>query len=359
MKKVTVELGERSYDIVIGSGNLCGIGKRLAQFRFSPVVAVVSNPTVFMLYGDQVMSSLEDAGFSCFTVIIPDGEEYKDYNWTYHILTEFLKHGLDRHSCAVALGGGVIGDITGFAASTYMRGIHFVQIPTTLLAQVDSSVGGKTGVNHSLGKNMIGTFYQPRLVWVDVKTLSTLRSRDFTSGIAEALKYGVIRDAGLFDYMENKREAITGLDAGALTHLIKCSCSIKADIVARDEREAGLRAILNFGHNIGHAIETETRYQQFTHGEAVGLGMCLESALSESLGLLEPAETRRITGLIAAYGLPSVLPEGIDLSALMHHMKLDKKTVAGEMTFILPKGIGEALIKRGVTEEDVGKALGQ
>jgi|WetSurMetagenome_2_1015567.scaffolds.fasta_scaffold00076_46 3-dehydroquinate synthase len=357
MKKVAVELGERSYDIIIGSGNLSGIGEKLKTFNFSPDVAVVSNPTVFALYGAQVVNSLEDAGFGCFTVIIPDGEEYKDYNWTYHILTEFLKHGLDRKSCVIALGGGVIGDITGFAASTYMRGINFVQIPTTLLAQVDSSVGGKTGVNHSLGKNMIGTFYQPRLVWVDVKTLATLRARDFTSGIAEIIKYGVIYDADLFEYMVKKRDEIAGHDAVALTHIIKRSCAIKSEIVSHDERESGLRAILNFGHNVGHAVETETRYQQFTHGEAVGLGMCLESILSESFGLLKPAETRRIAELIAAYGLPTVLPEGMDAKRLLTHMKLDKKTVAGELTFILPDRIGGVLIKKGVKAEDVIKAL--
>jgi 3-dehydroquinate synthase len=356
MKKVAVDLGERSYDIYIGSGNLSGVGERLKQFRFSPKIALVSNPTVFSLYGDQVTSSLEEAGFSCFSVIIPDGEEYKDYSWTYHLLTEFLKHGLDRNSCVIALGGGVIGDLTGFAASTYMRGIHFVQIPTTLLAQVDSSVGGKTGVNHSLGKNMIGTFYQPRLVWIDVKTLTTLRKRDFMSGMGEVIKYGIIHDAELFEYTDKRRDDITALDCGTLAHIIKRSCAIKAEIVAGDERETGVRAILNFGHNIGHAVETETRYQQFTHGEAVGLGMCLEARLSEVLGILKPAETRRIKELIASYALPSVLPADLDPARLLAHMKLDKKTVAGEMTFILPERIGRVIIKKGVKAEDVTRA---
>jgi 3-dehydroquinate synthase len=357
MRKVTVELGDRSYDIVIGSGILSGIGDSLRQFRFSPNVAIVSNPTVYALYGPQVMLSLKDAGFSCFAVIIPDGEEYKDYNWTYHILTELMKQGLDRNSCVVALGGGVIGDITGFAASTYMRGIHFVQIPTTLLAQVDSSVGGKTGVNHSLGKNMIGTFYQPRLVWLDVNTLSTLRERDFIGGMADVIKYGIIHDAEFFEYLVKKREDILDLDGRTLVHITRRSCEIKAEIVSHDERETGQRAILNFGHNIGHSVETETRYQQFTHGEAVGLGICLESRLSEALGILNPAETRRITELIAAYGLPVSLPQGMDSTRLLAHMKLDKKTVAGEMTFILPKRIGAVLIKKGVKADDVKKAL--
>ncbi len=357
MKKVTVDLGDRSYDIVIGCGILSGIGERLKPMRFSPKIAVVSNPTIYALYGPQVMSSLKEAGFSCFAVIIPDGEEYKDYNWTYHILTELLKQGLDRNSCVIALGGGVIGDITGFAASTYMRGIHFVQVPTTLLAQVDSSVGGKTGVNHSLGKNMVGTFYQPRLVWIDVNTLSTLRKRDFVGGMAEVIKYGIIHDAEFFEYLEKKMANILDLDGGALVHIIRRSCEIKAEIVSQDERETGQRAILNFGHNIGHAVETETRYQQYTHGEAVGLGMCLESRIAEASGTLKPDDRRRIDDLIAAYGLPVSLSQGMDAARLLSHMKLDKKTVAGVMTFILPKRIGEVVIKKGVKGDDVIKAL--
>jgi 3-dehydroquinate synthase len=357
MKKVTVDLGERSYDISIGSGNLSGLGERLKHFHFSPNIAVVSNPTVFTLYGDQVTSSLEEAGFGYFSVIIPDGEEYKDYTWTYHILTEFLKMGLDRNSCVVALGGGVIGDITGFAASTYMRGIHFVQVPTTLLAQVDSSVGGKTGVNHNMGKNMIGTFYQPRLVWIDVKTLCTLQRRDFISGIAEVIKYGIIYDAELFEYMEKKRDDILALDPAALAHIIKQSCAIKAEVVMQDERESGIRAILNFGHTIGHAVETETHYQQYTHGEAVALGMCLEARLSETLGLIKPDVTKRIIQLVEAYKLPTCLPDKVNPERLLGHMARDKKTYAGEMTFILPRKIGEVSIKKGVKSTDAEKVL--
>jgi 3-dehydroquinate synthase len=357
MKKVKVDLGERSYDIAIGSGIFSGIGEKLKRFHFSPNIAVVSNPTVFTLYGDQLIGSLEDAGYGYFSVIIPDGEEYKDYTWTYHILTEFLKKRLDRNSCVIALGGGVIGDITGFAASLYMRGIHFAQVPTTLLAQVDSSVGGKTGINHYLGKNMIGTFYQPRLVWVDVKTLSTLKKRDFLSGIAEVIKYGIIYDAGLFEYMEKKREQIMALDTAAMSHIIERSCSIKAEIVTQDERESGLRAILNFGHNIGHAIETETCYQQFTHGEAVGLGMCLETRMAELLGMLKTDRAERIIRLVSSYGLPATLPRGMKADKLLAHMKLDKKTVAGQMTFILPKKIGEVAIRKGVSSADIEKVL--
>jgi 3-dehydroquinate synthase len=336
MEKVTVNLGHRSYDIHIGKGTLSGLGEKMKSFGFSPSVGIISNPTVFALYGDRTMQTLKDAGFDCFQVIIPDGEEYKDYAWSYFILTELLKRGLDRNSCIVALGGGVIGDITGFVASTYMRGIHFVQVPTTLLAQVDSSVGGKTGVNHDLGKNMIGTFYQPRLVWTDLETLRTLPRRELLCGIGEIIKCGIIWDEAFFDFIAKKKDEILGLDADALISVVRRACEIKADVVSRDERESGLRAILNFGHTIGHAVETETRYTRFLHGEAVGLGMCLESRISECLGLIASDQVKRIVALIADYGLPCHLPEDLNVSNLLSHMKRDKKAISGEMTFVLP-----------------------
>jgi 3-dehydroquinate synthase len=357
MEKVTVDLALRSYDIHIGEGILSGFGERMKSFGFSPSIGVISNPTVFALYGDRVMRTLKDAGFDCFPVLIPDGEEYKDYVWSHYILTELLKRGLDRNSCIVALGGGVIGDITGFVASTYMRGIHFVQVPTTLLAQVDSSVGGKTGVNHYLGKNMIGTFYQPRLVWIDTGTLSSLPQRELISGIAEVIKYGIIRDAEFFGFLEKKRHDIMGLNAGALSFIIKRSCAIKAEVVSCDEKEAGLRAILNFGHTIGHAIETETRYTRFLHGEAVGLGMCLESRLSEVLGLMHSEQISRIRNLIDFYGLPCRLPEDLGAGNLLSHMKRDKKVIAGEMTFIIPEMIGKVAIRKGIATADIERVL--
>ncbi len=357
MEKVTVELGKRSYDIVIDRGILPGLGTQIKPFGFSPSIGVISNPTVFALYGGGVMRSLKEAGFDCFSVLIPDGEEYKDYEWSHYILTELLKRGLDRNSCIVALGGGVIGDITGFVASTYMRGIHFVQVPTTLLAQVDSSVGGKTGVNHYLGKNMIGTFYQPRLVWIDTSVLSSLPQRELTGGMAEVIKYGIICDKEFFGFLEQKRDEIMGLDHDALSSIIKRSCEIKAEVVAKDERESGLRAILNFGHTIGHAVETETRYTRYIHGEAVGLGMCLESRLSEILGLLATDRTGRIEALIASYGLPCRLPGDLDAGNLLSHMKRDKKVVAGEMSFILPGEIGQVAIRKGITAADIERVL--
>ncbi len=278
-------------------------------------------------------------------VIVPDGEEYKVLLWVNFIYGELLQHKLDRASALIALGGGVIGDIAGFAASTYMRGISFIQAPTTLLAQVDSSVGGKTGVNHPLGKNMIGTFYQPRLVWTDVNTLKTLPKKEFLAGMAEVIKYGVIWDEDLFRFLEDNREKIHNLERDALEYIIRRSCEIKAEVVSRDERESGLRAILNYGHTIGHALETVTGYTTFLHGEAVAIGMHLEARLSLLSGLISDAEVKRIHSLIKAYDLPVEIPPHIDMNKIISSMQLDKKVVAGELKFILPEKIGSVSIK--------------
>lgn len=356
MQKVRVELGERSYDIVIESGILPNIGERIKGFNFSKV-AVISNPTVFNLYGDVVINSMKNAGFETLSVIIPDGEEYKNFNQTYQILTELLKNKLDRKSCLIALGGGVIGDITGFVASIYMRGIDFIQVPTTLLSQVDSSVGGKTGVNHELGKNMIGTFYQPRLVWIDIDTIKTLPKREILCGIAEIIKYGVIWDKDFFEFLEKNRDSILTLEAKHLTHIIRRSCEIKAEVVSKDEKEAGLRAILNYGHTIGHAIETETGYRRYLHGEAIAIGMHLEARLSQIMGLVDDKQALKIKEVIDSYNLPSELPEGLDADKLILHMKLDKKVEAGEMKFILPEKIGKVKIQKGIDIEAIRKAL--
>jgi 3-dehydroquinate synthase len=351
MEKIKVELGERSYDILIGRNILTDIGDYIQSFGLSPKVAIVSNPTVYSLYGGVVADSLKKAGFDVLTVTIPDGEQYKDLLWVEHIYDELLKAKLDRASFLVALGGGVIGDITGFGASTYMRGISYIQVPTTLLAQVDSSVGGKTGVNHKLGKNMIGTFWQPRLVWIDVETLKTLQKREFFAGLAEAIKYGVIWDEKLFDFLEAKRNEILNRDSEALVHIIKRSCEIKAEVVSRDERESGLRSILNFGHTIGHAIETATEYRKCLHGEAVAIGMCLEARLSSMLNFIDNNKALRIKALIASYDLPSEMPSDIDIEHILSSMELDKKAVAGELRFILPEKIGSVRIHKGVSEK--------
>ncbi|MBA4348988.1 MAG: 3-dehydroquinate synthase [Thermodesulfovibrio sp.] len=357
MQKVSVKLGKRSYEVVIGRQSLSDIGERIRTFVFSPRIAIISNPTVFNLYGDDIMVSLKKAGFGCSHVLIPDGEEYKDHLWAYYILTELLKNRLDRNSCIIALGGGVIGDITGFVASIYMRGIHFIQIPTTLLSQVDSSVGGKTGVNHYLGKNMIGTFYQPRLVWIDIDTLTTLPQRELLSGIAEIIKYGVIRDEKLFNFMEQKRDNILGLDFESLEFIIKRSCEIKSEVVSQDERESGLRAILNYGHTIGHAVETETAYSRFLHGEAVAMGMHFEARLSTIIGLINRDGLLRIKSLIDAYHLPSDLPRDLNADKLISHMRLDKKAVTGEIKFTLPERIGKAVLRGDINVKDIKKAI--
>lgn len=350
MEEIKVELGERSYGIFIGSDILNELGERIKGFKFSRV-AIVSNPTVYALYGNTLLGSLKKAGFDVPTVIVPDGEEYKDLLWTNVIYGELLKYKLDRTSALIALGGGVIGDITGFVASTYMRGISFIQVPTTLLAQVDSSVGGKTGVNHPLGKNMIGTFYQPRLVWTDINTLKTLPENEFFAGMAEVIKYGVIWDEDLFRFLEANREKILNLERLALEHILKRSCEIKAEVVSRDERESGQRAILNYGHTIGHALETATGYTAFLHGEAVAIGMHLEARLSSLLGLISDAEVKRIHSLIKAYNLPSEMPPHIDMNKIISAMQLDKKAVAGELKFVLPEKIGTVKIM-GVSDRD-------
>lgn len=357
MKKNRVELGERSYDICIGSKILEKIGSKLKSLSTSPKTAIISNPTVYSLYGKEVLNSIKSSGFDVISVIIPDGERYKDISIVQKIYGELLRHRLDRKSTLIALGGGVIGDITGFVASTYMRGIDYIQIPTTLLAQVDSSVGGKTGVNHKLGKNMIGTFYQPKLVWIDIDTLKTLPQKEFFAGFAEVIKYGVIWDAKLFAFLENNRDKILRLDKKSLTHIIKRSCEIKAEVVSKDEREVGLRAILNYGHTIGHAIETETGYKKYLHGEALAIGMLIEAKIAESLKLLKEKTVQRIKSLIESYGLPTKIPVRINRNTLLASMQLDKKAVAGELKFILPERIGKVRIQKGIEGKIIRETL--
>lgn len=357
MQKVRVDLEDRSYNIAIDGGTLAEIGNALEKFEFSGRLALVSNPTVYGLYGKAVSQSIKDSGFELAEIVIPDGEEYKSLSWVERIYEELLKAGIDRRSSLVALGGGVIGDITGFAASTYMRGIDFVQVPTTLLAQVDSSVGGKTGVNHPLGKNMIGSFWQPRLVWVDTDTLKTLPGRQYLAGIAEVIKYGVIWDEEFFAFLDENREKVLGLDDAAVAHIVKRSCEIKADVVSRDERESGLRAILNYGHTIGHAIETASGYGKHLHGEAVAIGMCLEARLAMSKGMIGAEQVESIELLIRSYGLPCELPAETDPAVFFSSMKLDKKALGGELRFVLPEGIGKVRIQSGITRREIERIL--
>ncbi len=357
MERVTVDLGDRSYEIVIGPGILDALGDEAIKLGTGEKMAIVSNPKVFGLYGERVRRSLAGRGFNVGEVIIPDGEIHKNMDSVDHILTELLKMKLDRSSVVVALGGGVIGDIACFAASLYMRGIACLQVPTTLLSQVDSSVGGKTGVNHELGKNMIGTFYQPSLVWIDIDVLQTLERREVLAGIAEVIKYGVIRDQDLFSFMKKNTQKILELDPDSIVHIIKRSCEIKADIVSEDEREAGVRAILNFGHTIGHALETLTGYDKLLHGEAVSIGMCYEAILSNALGKTGDETVREIKSIVEDYGLPSGMPEGIAPGSIMDTMMLDKKAVGGSLRFILPDRIGSVSIEKDIDKDYIIKVL--
>lgn len=344
LEVVRVELGERSYPIEIGKAILGELGPCLRGLDFSKKVSIITNPMVSNLYSKTVMEGLKKSGFEPAINEIPDGEEYKTLLWVSRLYDELLSYRLERRSPVVALGGGVIGDIAGFVAATYMRGIPYIQVPTTLLAQVDSSVGGKTGVNHILGKNMIGAFYQPSLVWIDIKTLGTLPGRELVAGISEVIKYGAIADSEFFGYLEKNMERVLSLDELALTHVIKRSCEIKADIVSRDERERGLRSILNFGHTIGHALETLTNYTTYRHGEAVAIGMLYEARISHRMGVCDKDVVSRINDLIKKAGLPTTLPE-IAPDKIIEAMEIDKKVRDEGVMILLPESIGRVTLR--------------
>jgi len=360
MHAVKVGLEERSYEILIGA-KLEKLGEEMLKLRFGKKTAVVTNPTVNRLYGQRVLKTLTAADFRAMPVEIPDGEQYKTLDWANAVFTALLINTFDRRSPLVALGGGVIGDLTGFAAACYMRGVPFVQVPTTLLAMVDSSVGGKTGVNHSLGKNMIGAFYQPRLVLMDLDALKTLPKEELLSGMAEVIKYGVIWDRELFDFLEKNREKILNLEEGPLGHIIRRSCEIKADVVSKDEREGGLRAILNFGHTVGHAVETLSDYMS-RHGEAVAIGMVYAAKLAHRTGLCDARVPERIEKLINAYGLPtslSAMKPRPAVTRFMDMIQVDKKAEAGKVRFVLPKKIGEVVITGEWGEQQLQELLAE
>lgn len=354
MKTLSVSLGERSYPVYIGQG-LLDDSALLAGHISGTQVFVVSNDKVGPLYMDRVLALLK--GYTCHSLQLPDGEKYKTLDSFETIISELLSHKLGRNATLVALGGGVIGDITGFAAACYQRGINFIQIPTTLLAQVDSSVGGKTAVNHRLGKNMIGAFHQPVAVIADTDVLDTLEDRQLRAGIAEVIKYGLIRDAAFFDWLVDNMSAILERQPEALTHAIEISCENKAAVVAEDERESGIRAILNLGHTFGHAIETAQEYSGWLHGEAVAMGMILAADLSVRLGWLDAGELARARALIDAAGLPVTLPQEISPGALLGHMALDKKNRDGALTLILLEKIGHAVIRDGIRQELIVETL--
>lgn len=345
MKTLQVDLGQRSYPIYIGS-RLLEQADLLTRHIRSKQVLVVTNETVAPLYLQQVLDSLSD--FVVETVILPDGEQYKTLDYLNRIFDTLLTHKFSRNASLIALGGGVIGDMGGFAAACYQRGIAFLQIPTTLLAQVDSSVGGKTGVNHPLGKNMIGAFYQPQCVIADMSVLSTLDDRQLSAGIAEVIKYGLIRDPDFFAWLEDNLESLLDRDAEALAYAVERSCRNKAEVVAADEKEADVRATLNLGHTFGHAIETGMGYGRYLHGEAVAIGTCQAADLSRRKGWLSDADVKRMIALFKRARLPVTPPEDLDANRFIELMTVDKKNVDGNIRLILLKAIGEATLPVGV-----------
>lgn len=344
---VSIALEDRSYSIEIGAGLL----SNHAMFAGLPQASsalVVSNETVAPLYAQRLQQTLASRFKTVHLVTLPDGEQFKTWQTLNTIFDALLQNNCDRKTVLFALGGGVVGDMTGFAAASYMRGVPFVQIPTTLLAQVDSSVGGKTGINHPLGKNMVGAFYQPQLVVCDLDTLKTLPAREISAGLAEIIKYGPIADMAFLDWMESHVHALRIGDAEALAYAVQRSCEIKAWVVGQDEREAGLRAILNFGHTFGHAIEAGLGYGKWLHGEAVGCGMVMAAHLSHALGLVDGTFVERLTRLISAAGLPiqaPVLDEKDNAGKYLELMQVDKKAEAGAIRFILIDGPGKACVR--------------
>jgi len=355
MQTLTVDLGDRSYPIHIGPGLLDRadlVLPHLAQKR----VAIVTNTTVAPLYLERLTRTLTDAGVAVTPIVLPDGEEYKDWQTLNLIFDALLQSRAERKTTLIALGGGVIGDMTGFAAACYQRGVPFIQVPTTLLAQVDSSVGGKTGINHPLGKNMIGAFYQPKVVLADTDTLKTLPARELSAGLAEVIKYGLIWDAEFLGWLEANMEKLRALDAQAISHAIFRSCEIKAQVVAQDEREGGIRAILNLGHTFGHAIETGMGYGNWLHGEAVAAGMVLAADASRRLGWLTDADVERTRALIRAAGLPDTAPD-LGVARYLEYMGHDKKVEAGKIRFVLLKKIGEAVITADLPRDDLAATL--
>jgi 3-dehydroquinate synthase len=356
MQTVRVALGPRSYPIHIGAG-LLGRADLVAPALPQRRAAIVTNRTVAPLHLEPLAAGLQAAGIACVRIVVPDGEDYKDWATLNTVFDALLEHRCDRQTAIVALGGGVIGDLAGFAAATYQRGVPFVQVPTTLLAQVDSSVGGKTAINHPRGKNMIGAFHQPLVVLADTDTLGTLPDRELRAGLAEVIKHGAIRDAGLFGWLEANVERVLARAPEALAHVVKRSVEIKAEVVAADERElAGERALLNFGHTFGHAIETGLGYGTWLHGEAVGAGMAMAADLSARLGLLDAASVDRLRRVLERAGLPVAGPR-LDADRYVELMAVDKKARAGRTPFILLQGLGAAVIRNDVAPEAVRATL--
>ena len=355
MQTLTVELADRSYPIHIGK-NLITDASLILPYLKRKHVAIVTNTTVAPLYLDQLSQSLQSAGVTVIPIILPDGEAYKNTATLNTIYDVLLKNRCERSTTLIALGGGVIGDLTGYAAATYLRGVPFIQIPTTLLSQVDSSVGGKTGINHPLGKNMIGAFYQPQLVLTDIDTLKTLPAREFSAGMAEVIKYGLIRDADFFDWLEINMASLMRLDEAVLSDAIYRSCQNKADVVAKDEHEQGERALLNLGHTFGHAIENAMGYGVWLHGEAVAAGTMMAADLSQRMGWLTASDLARIQHSFKAANLPIAAPR-LGVERYLDLMGLDKKVENGKIRLILQQGIGKSVITSDYDAEKLKETL--
>ena len=351
-----VALGERSYAIHVGAGLLRDAGALLAPLLPRPRAVIVSNPVVAAHWLAPLRASLSAAGVACESILVPDGETHKSWATLHDLLTRLLEVHAERSTTLVALGGGVVGDLAGFAAAIYQRGMPFVQVPTTLLAQVDSSVGGKTGVNHPLGKNMIGAFHQPRAVLIDTDCLSTLPDRELAAGLAEVVKTAAIRDVRFFEWLETNVPRINARDADALVHAVTESCRIKAQVVAADEREEGERALLNFGHTFGHAIETGVGYGEWLHGEAVAAGMVMAATLSSRLGMMPEGDTSRLRSLLLNAGLP-VVPPSLGVDRYLALMSRDKKVTGGALRLILLDGLGRARVASDIPDAALRSVL--
>ncbi|ENY73139.1 3-dehydroquinate synthase [Aeromonas diversa CDC 2478-85] len=356
MERLVVELGERSYPIEIGAGLLQSpdLYRQVIKGRR---VMVVTNETVAPLYLETLQAQLVD--YRVDTLLLPDGEAYKSLATFERVMSALLEGNHGRDTTLIALGGGVIGDLVGFAAACYQRGVPFIQVPTTLLSQVDSSVGGKTAVNHPLGKNMIGAFYQPKSVIIDIDCLATLPEREFAAGMAEVIKYGIIWDNAFFVWLEQNMTRLQRLDSEALTQAILRCCAIKAEVVAEDETESGVRALLNLGHTFGHAIEAEMGYGNWLHGEAVAAGTMLAADTAVLCGMMSEGERERIRHLLLAARLPVHAPEEMDAAAFIAHMRRDKKVLNGTLRLVLPRGIGQAEVVSHVTEAQLAQVIEQ
>ncbi|MBU0686552.1 MAG: 3-dehydroquinate synthase [Candidatus Margulisbacteria bacterium] len=366
MGKVKVELGDRSYEIFIGSGILENFGKLAKEKKLGPQIVIITDPLVWDLHGAPLRKGLKDEGLKFNVLTVPRGERYKNIRSAVKLYDSLVKIKAHRDSTIVAFGGGVIGDLAGFVAATYMRGVTLVQIPTTLLAQVDSSIGGKTGVNHPKGKNLIGVFCQPQLVYIDVKTLTTLPERELQTGLAEVVKYGVIADDAFFKFVETN---VAHLTTAAFEtdekmraamkvweRIVEESCKIKARVVSKDERESGLRMILNFGHTIGHSIETVTKYAKYNHGEAVAVGMVAAIKLSNTMGITDAKQVERLESLLQKLNLPTSVDK-LSSRKIFNNLLLDKKVKGEKLHFVLPDKIGKVVIKTDIPDAKIKKVL--